>query len=179
MTNIVTLGYGLAYTHHAIGMAARVCDAISHGGNGKAVHLLLETAAQETKLGTFIDPTPYYAGAGLCQVDKGTFDWLRDLYANNAVAKRLKEYFGITLGKVQYVELEHSPLLSFIFCRLRYCAVPAPIPDTLEGRAAYWKKWYNSTAGKGTPEEYIASAKLAQPLIEKYEEDRDGSDYID
>lgn len=41
-------------------------------------------------------------------------------------------------------------------CRIHYLRVPAPLPgaDDLEAQAAYWKRWYNTPAGKGQPEEY-------------------------
>jgi len=32
-------------------------------------------------------------------------------------------------------------------------------PSTLEGRANYWKTWYNSSLGKGTIKHYIESNK--------------------
>jgi len=41
-----------------------------------------------------------------------------------------------------------------IFCRLHYRRVPKPLPRTLEDQAFYWKKFYNSAKGKGTPEHF-------------------------
>jgi hypothetical protein len=35
-----------------------------------------------------------------------------------------------------------------------------PVPVTLKGRAAYWKKHYNTKLGAGTEAEYIHDAKL-------------------
>lgn len=40
-------------------------------------------------------------------------------------------------------------------CICHYLRVPAFIPSDLEGQAEYWKKYYNTYLGKGTPEEYI------------------------
>ncbi|MFP8968584.1 hypothetical protein ACKC9G_18525 [Pokkaliibacter sp. CJK22405] len=169
MTAFCGLGYGLINQQHALDTAVAVCDVIGHGSNRKAVHLVLETCAQETHLGQYPDPTVNYAGAGLAQCDRGTFDWLQAQYSSHPLATKLRQRFDVHLEKVQYAELYHSPLIAMIFCRLRFFIVPSLIPDDLEGRAAYWKKWYNSTAGKGQPEEYIKNAALAAPLIEQFE----------
>lgn len=146
--------YGLASKEQAVEIAIAVCDVIGHS-TGYAVHMCVETAAAETYIGEYRDPTIYAAGTGLTQVDEGTFDWLKDSYKNHKFAKGIREKFGIDLSRVQYRELELSPVLAMIFCRLRYYKAKGSIPETLEGRASYWKKWYNSTAGKGTPQGYI------------------------
>jgi len=147
--------YGLVSSAVAVIMATAVCDVIGHGSNNTALSLLIETAAAETLLGDFRDTTDYAAGTSLTQQDEPTFDWLKGKYANHSINEKLKANFDVDLAKVEYRELEHSPLLAFIFCRLRYYVVPAPIPTSLEGRANYWKQHYNSSAGKGTPAEYI------------------------
>ena len=41
-----------------------------------------------------------------------------------------------------------------VLCRLHYRRVPKPLPKTLEDQAFYWKKFYNSAKGKGTPEHF-------------------------
>ena len=97
----------------------------------------------------------YAAGTGLTQVDKGTFDWLKGLYANTPTAEAIQKRFNIDISRTQYQELETSPVLAMIFCRLRYLRAQGAIPDTLVGRAEYWKKWYNTSAGKGTVAGYI------------------------
>jgi hypothetical protein len=128
------------------------------GGGANARRLLLETAAQETHLGTYQDPTPYKAGTGVCQFDEIAFNGVV-----NRTRKRhrraIREAFGVELHLVKYRELEFSPLLSFIFCRLKYKLIPEAIPETLSGRADYWKKHYNTAAGKGTANEYILNAE--------------------
>ncbi|WP_286992578.1 hypothetical protein [Shewanella sp.] len=155
----MTVYYGLVNKQQVMVFAQAVCGVL--GGGDKAVDLLIETAAAETLLGSYRDLTTYAAGTGVTQVDEGTFDWLKSKYKKHRLADALYQAFGIYLGKVSYVELETSPLLSFIFCRLRYFAVKSPIPETREGRALYWKRHYNTSAGKGTPEEYLVRCELA------------------
>jgi hypothetical protein len=157
--NTFTTHYGLVSKGQVLEFALAVCNAI--GGNPLGTVLLIETAAAETLLGAYRDPTPYSAGTGATQVDEGTFTWLKDKYKDHRIAKSLYDAFGIYLGRVSYSELETSPLLSFIFCRLRYYAVQSAIPDTREERAKYWKRHYNTSAGKGTAGEYLERCELA------------------
>lgn len=149
----MNLFYGLKSQADAVTYARRVVELI--GGGDPAVALLVETAAAETLLGTLRDPTPYAAGTGLTQVDEGTFVWLRDLYKNTALGANVKTVFNINMAKTQYQELETSPLLAMLYCRLRYLRAPGSIPADVAGRAAYWKKHYNTSAGKGTVDDYL------------------------
>ena len=44
-------------------------------------------------------------------------------------------------------------------CRIHYLRVKEVIPKTIEGRAKYWKKYYNTSLGKGRLESYLSKAK--------------------
>ena len=155
------MNYGLVSKRDARLYAEAVCDVIGHGKANAAVLLCVETAAAETLLGDYKDPTPTSAGTGLTQVDLGTFEWLRDKYKNSRYAAVLLNQFGIDLSRTVYQELRTSPLMAMLFCRLRYLTVPESIPATREARAAYWKKYYNTSAGKGTPQDYIDKCQRA------------------
>jgi len=54
-------------------------------------------------------------------------------------------------------------LLSFVFARLRYRVEKPEIPATLEGRAQFWKDYYNTKEGDGKVEQYIAKARAFVP----------------
>ena len=45
--------------------------------------------------------------------------------------------------------------VAIAMCRIYYYRQPGSIPKTIEGRAEYWKKKYNTEGGKGTPEHYL------------------------
>lgn len=45
--------------------------------------------------------------------------------------------------------------LAVVMCRLHYLHKPPPIPDSLQAQAKYYKIYYNSMKGKGSPEKYI------------------------
>jgi hypothetical protein len=148
--------YGLVEIHHAFDIAKKIEKVL--GGGENAIRLMLETAMQETRLGQFEDKTNYSAGTGLCQADRFPFED-RQKRIRQKDLSAIKEAFDIDWYMVEWRELEHSPLLSLLDCRLTYKLRPEPIPDSVVGRAAYWKKHYNTIAGKGTEFEYIQNAK--------------------
>ena len=55
--------------------------------------------------------------------------------------------------------LEKNIAAGIVHCRLKYWRVPKKMPNTLEGQAAYWKKYYNSEGGKGDPQHFIEAVK--------------------
>ena len=55
--------------------------------------------------------------------------------------------------------LEKNIAAGIIHCRLKYWRVPKPMPNSIEGQAGYWKKYYNTEGGKGDPEHFIESVK--------------------
>ena len=55
--------------------------------------------------------------------------------------------------------LEKNIAAGIVHCRIKYWRVPKSMPNTLEGRAGYWKKYYNTDQGKGTEEKYIDTVK--------------------
>ncbi len=144
--------YGLTRKGQAAEIISDVVRVL--GGGINAIDLLAETAMQETKLGTYRDPSIYGAGIGLCQCDPIAF---YDTKARTSQARKavIMDELGINIDDVEHVELAFSPLLSFVWCRLHYLLRPGAIPDTVLGRAEYWKHWYNSELGRGTVAEYV------------------------
>ena len=147
------LYYGLL-SHEYLELAAiKICDILGNGVNNKAVQLLLETASAETGAGTIKDST-IYAGMGITQIDKLPFEDIKNRTRQYHKNKLIK-YFDIDIDLVAWDSLAYNPLLSMIFTRLKYKLIPEPIPNSIENRAIYWKKYYNTKAGKGTVEHYL------------------------
>ena len=70
-------------------------------------------------------------------------------------------------GILWMLRLNDNDYLGAMFAREHYRRIPSPIPFTIEGQAAYWKKYYNTEAGKGTEEEYLKNWKrYCIPVIE-------------
>ena len=132
-------------------MVSHVCGVLD--SDTRAEKLLLGTMAQETHMGTYKDPTEFRAGSGICQFDRIAFD---DVKARTKQSRKalVQTELNINLDKVEYNMLEYNPVLSILFARLKYKLIAEEIPHDLEGQARYWKKYYNTEAGKGTVEEY-------------------------
>lgn len=47
--------------------------------------------------------------------------------------------------------------LACLFCRLHYLRFPAAVPAGPEAQAHYWKRYYNTIEGAGTPQKYLAN----------------------
>jgi hypothetical protein len=151
--------YGLTNGRQLREIVVAVCGVLGYGGlGGFAVDLLMETAAQETHCGQFRDPTPYGAGRGAFQCDLIAFSDVVERSRPQDV-KAISDHFGIDIRKVSHNALDTSPLLAAIIARLHYKLVPEPIPDSIAGRADYWKRYYNTSAGKGSPAEYVKNAR--------------------
>ncbi len=131
--------------------------------------LMIGTIAQETKLGTFRDPSPYKHGAGLCQIDPGIpFEDIQD--RGSKYIEKVKRIYGIDIERATHRELELSPLLSVIMARVKYKLVPKSIPTNFDGQWEYYKKYYNSYAGKATKEEYTENYNWGMQLYKDWKE---------
>lgn len=160
--------YGLTRPAQAIEMARDVCDVLGHGKNEKAFNMLIETACQETMLGQYRDPSTHVTGVGVTQFDQIGFDDVK-LHTSVQKIELISKEFGIDIRAAELRDLAHSPLLGFIFCRLKYMRITELIPDSLEGRAEYWKRYYNTAAGKGTAQEYINNyRRYGRKLVEGF-----------
>lgn len=126
------------------------------GGGEPAKKLLMETAAVETDLGAAVD-TSWGVGVGIMQFDPIGFDDVKERTSTGLKAQVMMQ-FGIDIDRSSIGDLRYSPLASVVFARLKYRLVPSVIPDSQVGRAVYWKKWYNSSLGAGTPAKYLKAA---------------------
>lgn len=149
--------YGLTADMNLVNMAHQVCDVLGHGRHRKAVNMLLETTAAETQFGTYPDTTQY-SGHGIAQFDAIGFDDTRRRTRRGDKQKVLTEFCYDIDGAI-VTDLDSDPMLSLIFCRLKYKLRPEDIPDDFVSRAAYWKRFYNTAQGKGTVEHYLHSAE--------------------
>lgn len=157
--------------------AAEVSELFNDGSAATA--LLRETAIQESNMGqtkgtyTMSDSSGKFGRGsfGVSQVDERTFDdTLSRLRGDKGQPRNLVKYVdiikdkaGIDLTKVTYEDLS-DPKLSLIFSRLHYLKVADPVPPTAAGRAKYWKKHYNTSAGAGTPQEYLSNQKAYEAV---------------
>lgn len=158
----------------------------------KGRNLMLGTAAQESLMGTYIHQIGGPA-RGLWQPEDETHDWiweylLREDDPNNTREKRDKwakwlanvdNYALITdTNRKAWIEAKHYQIFhdrliyDLRYCcaiaRLKYYTIPVPLPaeDDIKGMARYWKRYYNSSAGKGTEEQFIKNYnKYVKPYV--------------
>lgn len=150
--------YGLVKKSHFEDIVMAVCECLGHGVNKTAYNLIIETARAETNLGKTEDKS-VNNGHGITQIDKIGYD---DILSRTRKTdkEKLKDCFGIDIDLTTFNDLRYNPLLSAIFTRLKYKLITDEIPSTKNGRADYWKKYYNTLAGKGTTEHYLKANTL-------------------
>ncbi len=124
-----------------------------------AEELVLGTAAHESKLGTYLHQVRGPA-LGVFQMEPATYRdiWVNWLPGQGDLAARLANIAGTDgapLADVMVFNLKFAAAM----CRVFYRRIKAPLPAAgdLAGQAAYWKKYYNTALGKGTPEQYAAA----------------------
>ena len=123
-----------------------------------AEDLLLGTAAQESHCGEYIRQlgcTGTVGAFGVWQMELAT---ARDIYDNFLKYKpALKSFIDDLRGLHQTITDALMTNLAYAcaMARVHYLRQPGAIPSDLAGQAAYWKKYYNTAHGRGTPDEYL------------------------
>lgn len=123
--------------------------------NGAAVELLMLTAAQESKLGTYLQQLKGPA-LGVFQVEPATHDDLVQTFLKSrpTLVQKIKDIAGVDHFDSRL--LKFNLVYATIFARLVYFRKPSPLPGSdIEALATYWKKHYNTYLGAGTKEEAI------------------------
>ena len=148
--------YGVSSQRELMAHIRRACEIISPANVPVAKLLISETCASETRLCGFRDQH-FEDGKGPFQFDSVGFEDVKKRFAARKpeTVEQLRVETGILWGRVTFEMLEYAPLLGAVLCRAKYYLVPEAIPLDREGRAKYWKKWYNSELGKGTVEHYM------------------------
>lgn len=131
------------------------------GDNDRQIEFMKRVVNQESLMGEA--PGTYEPGgdAGVAQVNRVAFNQVIKKLKNrsnrlSSVVKPFEDATGINLTEVQFEDLNNNDLLSIAFGRLYLRQrTGAGIPKSLEKQAAYWKKYYNTSAGAGTVEKFI------------------------
>lgn len=120
-----------------------------------AVNLLLGTAAQESAFGTYLRQIRGPA-LGVFQMEPATHEdiWIHYIVNRIVLVEKIKEVAGSSLS---IWALETNLAYQIIMTRLHYWRVSEALPDrdNIAGMALYWKKYYNTSQGKGTVQEFM------------------------
>jgi hypothetical protein len=150
---------------HKDQLRALIRDVLTQVGlySNSAEELLMLTAAVESKLGYYIRQVGGPA-KGIFQMEPNTEEdiWENYLAYKGELSYKITSKFMTN----NLAELEWNLAYQIIMARIHYLRVPEPLPHPLDkvGLATYWKKYYNTSAGKGTVakaidayEEYVQS----------------------
>lgn len=117
--------------------------------------LILGTACVESNCGDYIRQFPSGPAYGIYQMEMAT---ARDIM-NNYLAYRLELKAKIMALYCEGITDTENYVGNLFFatamCAVHYLRQPAVIPGTIAGMAEYWKKYYNTVDGKGTPDKFI------------------------
>lgn len=125
----------------------------------QAAMLVLGTACVESQCGEYISQLGNGPALGIFQIEPATYNDLIDNYL--AYRPELKaKLLALYCENLSASEnLTCNLIYQAAVCRLVYYRSPQAIPTDLHGMADYWKKYYNTSKGKGTPEKFIAAYK--------------------
>ena len=118
--------------------------------------LIYRTGKAESGYNTLIQ----YGGGpalGFFQMEPNTALDIWDNYVMYRPKYREKLYaLGFDDGALKFCLLSNIGLQAAL-CRLHYRRVPSALPkaDNLKAQAKYWKKFYNTEAGKGTIKHFM------------------------
>lgn len=120
-----------------------------------AVELLLGTCAQESAFGKYNRQLGGGPALGVFQMEPATFNDIVDnfLKYKKELYKTILEVSGVDEYKAEY--LVDNNIFSICMARVHYLRVKEKLPNTVEGYANYWKKYYNTVLGKGKVSEFI------------------------
>lgn len=125
----------------------------------EAENLLMGTAAQESALGVYIRQLGNGPALGIFQMEPATFDDIvgNHLHYHPELCKKIRVVAGVSGLNSEL--LEYNLALAIGMARVHYARVREVIPGSLSGWAYYWKRYYNTLAGKGTEEEFVYNYK--------------------
>lgn len=167
--------------------AAEIYDTYPYSAwtQDKIARLLFGTAAQESRLiyrrqisSKTNKPMEGYGGAfSLWQVERGSVRLtLQSLRKRPNIARRAHNFcfseddpFICEMPAEAILERSMTnDRLGCLLGRMHYLRVRCQIPDSLEEQAYYWKRWYNTFKGKGTPEQYMKNWRaICEPVVKE------------
>ena len=119
----------------------------------RAVKLLLMTAAHESRFGTYLKQIGGPA-RGVFQMEPTTE---QDIWSNFLRYKRplYTKITRVVPETSDFDQMSTNLVYQIAMARVHYWRVPEPLPETTEGCAEYWKKYYNTHKGKGSADSAI------------------------
>lgn len=125
--------------------------------SASAERLLLGTACQESECGRWLvqlGNVPM-GGCGIYQMELATHQdlWENFILNRPTLEAKVRQFKSPWFSARE--ELTGNLSYATAMCRVHYLRDPRPIPEDLPGQAEYWKRVYNTAAGKGEVNQYI------------------------
>lgn len=145
----------------------KAIEAVTFGDENTAT-FLNRIALVESDFGTDKNTFKQKDSSGIFQIEReGAYDEvMRRLDSEADVGgnvrrynEQLKDSYGIDLTQMSYEDLE-QPIIGAAFARAYLLTVPESIPSDLQEQGEYWKKYYNTVLGKGTPARFVREARF-------------------
>lgn len=128
-------------------------------GGTAAERILLATAVHESGGLRYLKQGGDGPALGPYQIEPATHDdlWVNWLAFRGSLAERIKPLLSGWPDRTR--QLVGNLNYSTAIARAIYLRVPESLPaaDDIEGQARYWKRHYNTPAGRGTVEAFIES----------------------
>lgn len=122
-----------------------------------AERLLLGTAAQESQLGRYLRQIRGPA-LGIYQMEPDTHNDVHRSFLrfNSRLRRAVMSFASGGSGEPAPNQLVWNLAYATAMSRVYYLRIQEPLPkaDDIDAMARYWKKYYNTVAGKGTEEEF-------------------------
>lgn len=134
-----------------------------------AVELLVGTALKESGGLRWRIQLGGGPARGLFQMEKATYDdiWKNYLAFRAPLRDAVVAAFTPAGEALSFDQITDDDGYAAVMARLKYLRVPARLPAAgdLAGQAEYWKKYYNTTLGKGTVAGYVAAWKTSRDSL--------------
>lgn len=122
-----------------------------------AIELVLGTGLHESNAWLFNHQVGGGPALGMWQMEPNTFNFLLKKYQRYRPLI-YNQLLKITDNKVpEFNMLINNDYLAAAMCRIHYLNVKEALPvvGDIKGQAKYWKKYYNTSKGKGREVDYI------------------------
>jgi hypothetical protein len=120
-----------------------------------AVELILGTCAQESAYGKYVRQIGGGPALGKFQMEPATFNDIckNFLKYNPDITEKIMAISHVSV--LSSIDLLCNDRLAICMCRVHYLRQKEVMPDSVEGYAEYYKKYYNTEKGKATIEQFI------------------------
>ena len=148
------------YTDKFINSIAKIVDHVLRAldmHSQDAFDLVMRTGMQESKF-KYLEQLGEGPALGFFQVEPATAEdtWVNYLVFKTSIREKLS--LVAPLGPWDEITIMSNIALQVALCRFKYRRDRYRIPSDIIGQASYYKRIYNTPAGKATEAEFIAHA---------------------